>query len=185
MARRFGDFWISRGIDNVHFLFQHHCMQTVLRFGQEEDLWNIRNRLYAEFGSVRVEPRPHPLNQFVLCFISSRTRDPISLSASQNLLNEHLKFFELADVPVSRIHETIKNVTFSEKKAPELKQALQKIREGWNEFAPTFSSGTSVASALAQLEGIHGVGRKLRPPLLTSAMCADARLLLIGLSCAF
>jgi endonuclease III len=136
-------------------------MQLRFQFKQAEDLLKIRDCLLVEFGNFRTSDRAYPLSQFVLCFISSRTHDHISLAACQNLLGRYPNPLDLADVPVSDIHSILEHVTFSEKKARELKEALQIIRLCWDRIGPAFGNELSVEEALRRLETIHGVGRKI------------------------
>ena len=136
-------------------------MQPIFPFRQATDLVSIRKRLVARFGKIRVEERPDPVSQFVGSFIGSRTYDWKSWDAFVRLVRRYPSWDAVADAPVADIEATLEGVTFSEKKAPELRQALQAIRASFGQINLDFLKHHSVDQALNCLEKIHGVGPKI------------------------
>ncbi len=136
-------------------------MQPALRFTQAADLASIRERLAVRFGRIRIEERPDPVSQFVGSFLGSRTYNQISWRVFVRLVERYPSWDALADAPVADIEVAIEGVTFSEKKAPELKQALLTIRERFGRIDLDFLAHHGVDQALICLEHIHGVGRKI------------------------
>jgi endonuclease III len=67
----------------------------------------------------------------------------------------------LADAPEADIEAVITGVKYPEKKAPDLKRALQKIRALMGAIDLDFLADWPVEEGLSWLEQIHGVGRKI------------------------
>jgi protein ImuA len=136
-------------------------MQVVFPFRQAVDLASIRERLAMRFGKIRVEERPDPVSQLVGSFIGSRTYDWKSWDVFVRLVQRYPSWDAVADAPVADIEAVLQGVTFSEKKAPELKQALRAIRTRFGQINLDFLAQYDVDQALSCLEQIHGVGRKI------------------------
>jgi protein ImuA len=136
-------------------------MQVNFPFNQAADLASIRERLIARFGKVRVEDRPDPVSQFVVSFIGSRTYEWKSCDAFSQLIQRYPTWDAMADAPVADLEATLAGVTYAEKKAPELKQALQAIRATHSQINLDFLSGYDVDQALDCLKKLHGVGPKI------------------------
>jgi protein ImuA len=136
-------------------------MQSNSPLRQATDLASIRERLAVSFGKIRAEERPDPVSQLVGSFIGSRTYDWKSWDAFVRLVQRYPSWDAVADAPVADIEVTLEGVTFSEKKAPELRQALRSIRTRFGQINLDFFADYSVDQALSCLEKIHGVGRKI------------------------
>ena len=136
-------------------------MQAILPFRQATDLALIRERLTVRFGKIRVEDRPDPLSQFVGSFIGSRTYDWKSCDAFVQLIQRYPSWDAMADAPVADIEATLEGVTYSEKKAPELRQALRAIRVCYGQINLDFLSRYDVYQALDCLRKIHCVSPKI------------------------
>ena len=122
---------------------------------------SIQERLAVRFGKIRVEERPDPVSQLVGSFIGSRTYDWKSWDVFVRLVRRYPDWDAVADAPVADIETTLEGVTFSEKKAPELKQALRAIRARFGQINLNFLVDRDADQALSCLEQIHGVGRKI------------------------
>lgn len=149
------------GLDYVPVLFFYGLMQPTFDFQQTEDLRSIRNRLSLQFGKAPEGMRLDPASQFVRSFIGSRTHDAVSWGAYWKLVTRYPTWDKVADAPVADIQVLIHDVNFPEKKAPELKAALRKIRASYGSISFDFLIGLDIEQALFQLEQIHGVGRKI------------------------
>jgi protein ImuA len=136
-------------------------MQTIFPFSQKADLQSIRERLVIHFGKIRVEDRPDPVSQLVGSFIGSRTYDWKSWDAFVRLVQRYPSWDAVADAPVADIEATLEGVTYSEKKAPELRQALRAIRTHFGQINLDFLAGYDVNQAMTCLRQIHGVGPKI------------------------
>ena len=78
-------------------------------------------------GRVRPE-RLEAIDQFVRSFIGSQTKDAVSWKAFWRMAKHFRSWDALADAPRRRFEAQLEGVTHAEKKAPELKRALRKIR---------------------------------------------------------
>ena len=152
---------MAEQIDIVLSLFLSALMQAIFPFRQTTDLASIQERLAIRFGKIRVEDRPDPVSQLVGSFIGSRTYDWKSWDAFVRLVKLYPSWDALADAPVADIEATIEGVTFSEKKAPELKQALRTIRTRFDQINLDFLAKYDVEQAMSCLKQIHGVGPKI------------------------
>jgi endonuclease-3 len=148
-------------LDYVPFLFFHMSMQTFFDFKQAEDLRSIRDRLSLQFGKIPEGIRLDPVSQFVRSFIGSRTPDQTSWSAFARLITRYQNWDAVADAPTSDIEALIRDVTFPEKKAPELKAALRKIRACYGKISFDFLVDLDIEQALSILKQIEGVGPKI------------------------
>ena len=152
---------IGECIDNVPVLFLDILMQAIFPFRQAADLRFIRDRMVVHFGKIRVEERPDPVSQLVGSFIGSRTYDWKSWDAFVRLVEHYPSWDTVADAPVADIEATLKGVTHSEKKAPELRQALRTIRTRFGQINLDFLARYDVDQAMNCLRQIHGVGPKI------------------------
>ena len=128
---------------------------------QQSSLRSIREQLQNRYGRIRDEHRLDPMSQFVRCFIGSRTYDLTSWNAFLRLIIRFRDWDALADAPVAEIEAELKDVTYPEKKAPDLKRALQKIRARAGAINLDFLEDLAEEPALVWLEQIHGVGPKI------------------------
>jgi endonuclease III len=135
-------------------------MQVPFQFAQAADLQSIRDRLAVHFGRIRIEERPDPVSQFVGSILGSRTRDETSWNAFVRLIMHFRNWDAIADAPEADIEGFIWDVTYPEKKAPDLKRALRIIRACSGAINLDFLVDLEVEQALHWLERIHGVGRK-------------------------
>jgi endonuclease-3 len=136
-------------------------MQMMFSLGQTAELRAIRDRLRRHFGPVKEEPRLDPVSRFVRSFLGSRNRDASSWAAFHRLRQRFESWDEMADAPVAEIEAELQDVAFAEKKAPDLKRALEKIRVRAGALNLDFLGTLDVDAALVWLEQIHGVGRKI------------------------
>lgn len=136
-------------------------MQAIFPFRQATDLALIRERLTVRFGKIRIEDRPDPVTQFVGSFIGSRTYDWKSWDVFVHLVQRYASWDAIADAPVADIEATLEGVTDSEKKAPELQQALRAIRVRHGQINLDFLSGYGIDQALNCLRQIHGVDPRI------------------------
>jgi endonuclease-3 len=136
-------------------------MQTNLSFGQADILRALRDWLVAAYGPVRDKERLDPVGQFVRSFLGSRIYDRTSWNAFVRLANHYPDWDTVADAPAEDIQAILADVTYAEKKAPDLKLALRKIRVRAGAIDLDFLADLPVEQALFWLEQIHGVGRKI------------------------
>jgi endonuclease-3 len=144
-------------------------MQQTFEFLQTEceaDLRFIKTRLHRLFGDFRFEDRGDPVSQLVGSLLSSRTHDSVSLRAFERLAKGFPDWDAVADAPQADILDAIGDVTFPEKKAADLKQALRLIRARFGRITLDFLNGLEPEQALFQLEQLPGIGRKTAAAIL-------------------
>jgi len=145
----------------VLFLFYIAFMQANLFSCAAVDIRVLRDRLRIVYGRVRPENRLEAIDQFVRSFIGSKTKDAVSWKAFWRMAKQFRSWDALADAPEAEILAQLEGVTHAEKKAPELKRALRKIRVRAGALDLHFLIDHPVEQALRWLEEIDGVGRKI------------------------
>jgi len=136
-------------------------MQRTFGFGAVEDAAWVNARLKAWFGVVPSIQFRAPIDQLVKSSISGRTRDEVSRAAHLRLLDAFPAWADAACARVADIEAVIGDVTFPDVKARRLRQTLRTIAAQCPDFDLTFLSRFGVAEALAWLERLPGVGRKV------------------------
>lgn len=121
----------------------------------------VRDQLRACLGRPDPVYVRTPIGQLVKSWISGRTRDEVSLNAYQRLLETYRTWGDLAEAPAKDVEAVIAEVTFSDAKARDLHVALRTIAGTHPDFDLTFLGRLRVPAALAWLERLRGVGRKV------------------------
>ena len=124
-------------------------------------LAEIDRRLRRRFGPQGPFLRLDPVSQLVLALIGGRTQGHVSKAAFEALLVRFGSWEAVRDAPVAEIRETIGAVTYAEVKAPRLKAALETITRTEGGLTLDRLESLSVDQALAWLERLPGVGRKV------------------------
>ncbi|WP_207791568.1 endonuclease III domain-containing protein [Sandaracinobacteroides saxicola] len=132
-----------------------------LGLGAAEDIRWVRDRLLAHFGDTGPILLRSPIGQLVKSSISSRTLDAVSLRAYDRLVAAYPRWSDIAAADTAAIEAVIADVTFAEVKAPSLRGALRAVAADRPDFDLTFLRGHGVPRALAWLERLPGVGRKV------------------------
>jgi endonuclease III len=140
-------------------------MQLNLAF-DDQRLGRMRSRLRSVFGVLRDDPKRDPVSQLVRSLIGSRTRDEVSFAAFERLQRRFPSWGELAMADAKEIKAIIADVTFPEKKVPYLVAALRGIENRIGSLDLDFLADMPVEDALAWLEQLPGVGRKVAAAVL-------------------
>jgi endonuclease-3 len=136
-------------------------------FGRNDlERWNAG---LASLGTTLPPRRRKPVGQLVKSLISGRTRDPVSLAAYHRLRDRFGSARAIATAPVPLIEETIADVTFAESKAEWLAAALKRIGRERPDFELDFLGALPLEDALAWLERLPGVGRKVAASTLNAS----------------
>jgi endonuclease III len=142
-------------------MFYEHAMQMAFNFGAVEDLTWVRDQLRARLDRPAPIHARTPIGQLIKSSISSRTRDEVSLEAYHRLIEAYRTWSDLAEAPAEDIEAAIGEVTFADIKARDLRIALRTVASTHPDFDLTFLGGLGVPAALAWLERLRGVGRKV------------------------
>jgi endonuclease-3 len=116
--------------------------------------------------------RRAPIGQLVKSIISARTRDAVSTAAYDRLVARYGTPARLARAKPAAVARAIGDVTFAESKAALLLAALQQIERQDGGFALAHLTVRPLADALAWLEQLPGVGRKVSASTLNASTLA-------------
>lgn len=136
-------------------------MQMAFSFWAAQDMEWVRDRLRRCFGRPEPILDRTPVGQLVKSLISSRTRDKVSLGAYERLVEIYPEWSGVAQATTADIERVIGDVTFPDVKARHLGDALDAIAVHRPDFDLTFLGKLGVVRALAWLERLPGVGRKV------------------------
>jgi endonuclease-3 len=146
-------------------MFYTNPMQVQFGFcGHDEIQWWQAALSPLVAGADRL-PRRKPIGQLVKSMISGRTRDPVSLRAYRQLRDQYGAASRIA----AAIEEVIANVTFPESKAKWLVGALRRIGRERPDYRLDFLGELPLDQALAWLERLPGVGRKVAASTLNAS----------------
>jgi endonuclease III len=143
-------------------------------------LEEIHDLLLAFYGQPPEREVWDPLKQFIYSLLSSRTKTEVSLQVVQHLQTHFGSWEALRDAPVSEIEEAIRPITFPERKAIQLKQALQQITQRCGVLSLDFLSSYRTDKIRSWLERFDGVGSKTSAAVVNfstlrrRAMCVDS-----------
>lgn len=141
-------------------------MQIALDFGQSEAFVSVRNRLRRLHGCVAYEFLRDPVAQLIKSMLSTHTHDRVSSAALEQLQRRYRSWDVLAAAPVPEIETSIAAVTYPDRKAPDIRRALRRLKAISRDLCLDFLHEWSVAESLRYLEGFKGVGRKISAAVL-------------------
>lgn len=143
-------------------------MQRAFLLGQS-DLAAWSTRLLAAAGDPLPIRRRSPLGQLVKSIISSRTLDAVSSRAYDRLETAFPALSLLADAAAEDVGRLIADVTFPDDKARYLVAALRRIGAERPGHDLGFLGALPLAEALAWLEALPGVARKVAASTLNAS----------------
>ena len=136
------------------------------------DLLGWHARLLRWRGDPLPVARRTPTGQLVKSIISARTRDAVSTAAYDALAARYPDWGMLAAAPVAEVRRTIAEVTYPEDKADYLTAALREIGRERPDHRLEFLGALPLRHALAWLERLPGVARKVAASTLNSSTLA-------------
>ncbi|MFQ6546673.1 endonuclease III domain-containing protein [Aestuariibius sp. 2305UL40-4] len=123
-------------------------------------LAKLHETLARCFGPIAISSPFDPVTQLVWGILSGRTYTEVTL-ATIDAVRARFKTWEaVRDAPVREIELAIQPVTFSEVKAPRLKEALAQVSAEQGRLSLDHLKQMPVDAALSWLERLPGVGRK-------------------------
>jgi len=154
-------------------------MQLSFSFEQRSKaLQNIHERLQRRFG-----PQGHfllldPVSQLIKGLIGARTHGDVTKSAFEALLSRFGDWEAVHDADVIDIEKVIRKATFSETKARHLKATLVQITKINSDLTLDSLDDMPADKALAWLECLPGVGRKVAAAILNFSTLRKAVLVI-------
>ena len=155
------------------------AMQLVLKLDDRaRTLEDIHRRLQRYVGPCGPFVRLDPVSQLVMGLIGGRTRGEVSKAAFEALLTRFGRWESVRDAPVAEVEEVIGSVTFADVKAPRLKATLAAITRCHGRLSLDSLENRTVDEALAWLERLPGVGRKVAAATLNFSTLRKAALVI-------
>ena len=136
------------------------------------DLDDVHNRLIAWIGPPPPREVWDPLTHLIYSICSARTKDPESIATMRMLRERYhgwptgpnswdeVRWEKLRDAPLAEIEDTLRLVTFPERKAPQLKGTLQRITERTGALSLQFLARYRTEKIRAWVEELPGAGVK-------------------------
>jgi endonuclease-3 len=143
-------------------------------------LEEIHRRLSMHYGRPAERDAWDPLKQFIYSLLSSRTKTETTYEVVRHLEERFGSWEQLRDAPVAEIEDAIRSITFPERKAVQLKQALQQITQRSGSLSLDFLKSYRTEKIRAWLERFDGVGSKTSAAVVNfstlrrRAMCVDS-----------
>ncbi|WP_375403789.1 endonuclease III domain-containing protein [uncultured Sphingomonas sp.] len=140
-------------------------MQRAFAFGEDgPDRWSAV--LVPFFGAALPRTRRTPFGQLIKSMLSARTRDAVSIAAYDVLMARYPGPRALAAAAPADIEAVVAAITFAPNKATNIAAALRMIGRERPDFDLAFLATMPLADALAWLERLPGVARKVAASVL-------------------
>ncbi len=135
-------------------------MQRAFAFGEPDPArWSAV--LAACLGAFLPRTRRTPFGQLIKSMLSARTRDAVSVAAYDALIARHPEPRALAAASAAEIEAVVACVTFAPDKAANIAAALAVIGRERPDFDLDFLAAMPLPHAIAWLERLPGVARKV------------------------
>ena len=135
----------------------------------DDQLPHIHRLLLGYYGQPAPREPWDPLKQFIYSLLSSRTKTETTHQVVRHLQTRFASWEDLRDASVGEIETAIRDVTFPEQKAIQLKASLQQITQRYGKLTLDFLAHYRTDKIRAWLEQFPGVGSK------TSAAIVDRK----------
>lgn len=146
----------------------------------DKRLLEIHLCLLAYYGKPPEREVWDPLKQFIYSLLSSRTKTEITHEVVEHLERRFVSWERLRDAPVAEIEDAIRPITFPERKAVQLKRALEQITERCGTLSLDFLKSYRTDKIRSWLERFEGVGSKTSGAVVNfstlrrRALCVDS-----------
>jgi len=143
-------------------------------------LEELHQRLLMHYGRPPEREVWDPLTQFIYSLLSSRTKTETTHQVLRHLQSRFERWEALRDAPVAEIEDALRALTFADRKAVQLKTALQQITERYGSLSLDFLRGYRTEKIRAWLERFDGVGPKTSAAVVNfsnlrrRAICVDS-----------
>ena len=142
-------------------------MQLEFGFMSPGPLMEVHRRLLKAYVTahgpmaMKVWLQLDPVSQMVLAILDGRTRESKSKRVFEVLRSRFVWWTALLNIPVEVLTQLISSVTYPERKAPQIRDALQQIIALRGMLELDFLKERSVEDARLWLENLPGVGPKV------------------------
>lgn len=129
-------------------------------------LERIEGRLRRSHGPLSDCDRLDPVSQLVLSLIGARTEGEVSLTVFIKLRDRFQSWGGLLDLSDTALTQCLQPVTYHERKAAQLREALRIIADRSGSMVLDFLEGWPVEDAQGWLRKLPGVGPKVSAAIL-------------------
>ena len=146
----------------------------------DDQLPHIHRLLLGYYGQPTPREPWDPLKQFIYSLLSSRTKTETTHQVVRHLQTRFASWEDLRDASVGEIETAIRDVTFPEQKAIQLKASLQQITQRYGKLTLDFLAHYRTDKIRAWLEQFPGVGSKTSAAIVNfstlrrRALCVDS-----------
>jgi endonuclease-3 len=147
---------------------------------EADRLPHIHRLLLGHFGEQKPREPWDPLSQFIYSLLSPRTKTGTTYAVVQHLRLRFGSWENLRDAPLAEIEEALRDITFPEQKAVQLKISLEQITARYGSLTLDFLVKYRTDKIRAWLEQFPGVGPKTSAAVVNfstlrrRAMCVDS-----------
>lgn len=143
-------------------------------------LATLQSRLLQRFGPWVRAHRRDPVGTLIHGLVGWKTRTELTSAAVDSLEAEFGDWEGVRDAQASRLQAIIAPVTFPDLKAPRIQAALAEITRRYGCLTLDPLSALSVPAAVAWLETLPGVGRKIAAEVLNASSFNRVALVIDG-----
>lgn len=136
-------------------------MDMLFDLGLENEVADLRDRLRDHFGDLTYGVTRSPIGALVKSIISCRTKDEVSLRAYDKLVATWPDWHAMGEAGPVAVGAIIQDVTLAEREAGYVCAVLKRIGDSHPDFDLDFLGNEPVGRAIAWLERLPGVGRKV------------------------
>jgi endonuclease III len=146
----------------------------------DDRLPHIHRLLLGYYGQPKPREPWDPLKQFIYSLLSSRTKTETTHQVVRHLQARFATWEDLRDASVSEIEDAIRDVTFPDQKAVQLKASLEQITHRYGKLTLDFLAHYRTDKIRAWLEQFPGVGSKTSAAVVNfstlrrRALCVDS-----------
>jgi endonuclease-3 len=146
----------------------------------DDRLPRIHKLLLDYYGKPKAREPWDPLKQFIYSLLSSRTKTETTHQVLRHLWERFGSWDDLRDASLTEIEEAIRDVTFPEQKAVQLKDSLQQVTARVGTLTLDFLAKYRTEKIRAWLEQFPGVGPKTSAAVVNfsvlrrRALCIDS-----------
>jgi endonuclease-3 len=146
----------------------------------DDRLPRIHKLLLDFYGKPKAREPWDPLTQFIYSLLSSRTKTEVTHQVLRHLRERFGTWENLRDAPLTEIEDAIRDVTFPEQKAINLKASLQQITVRYGTLTLDFLANYRTEKIRAWLEQFPGVVPKTSAAVVNfsvlrrRALCVDS-----------
>jgi len=147
---------------------------------EADRLPHLHRLLLGHFGEPKAREPWDPLSQFIYSLLSPRTKTETTYAVVRQLRSRFGTWENLRDAPLSEIEDALRDITFPEQKAVQLKASLEQITARYGSLTLDFLAKYRTDKIRAWLEQFPGVGPKTSAAVVNfsslrrRAMCVDS-----------